>query len=90
MIETIAYSTMKIGDVVTIDDIKDQSDFRWVVLTNLIFDEDGDIDGGTVECLESSKVRAGNRAIELDHQGIETYLVAGAVEGICIGEVFVA
>jgi hypothetical protein len=80
---------MNIGEYVTIQDIKNQTLHRWVVLVDLVTDDDGDIDGGTVKYIENTKVKAGNKKAKLYDKGITALLVSGSTEGLCVGGVFV-
>jgi len=82
---------VKIGEYVKIQTIKDQSTARWVVLSDLLFDENGDADGGIVRCIESTKSKAGDIAYDLDKNGTENLLVCGALKEyeLCVGGVLV-
>jgi hypothetical protein len=79
---------MNIGDYVTVQDIKDQTAHRWVVLVDLVIDDDGDIDGGTIKYIEATKVKAGNKTAKLYDKGITSLLISGSTEGLCVGGVF--
>ena len=83
---------MKIGDYVTLQEIADQSECRWVVLTNLNFrDYVGyeDVEGGIINYIADTKSEAGNVWCELPDEGGETLLVCGALEELCVGGVIV-
>ena len=82
---------MKIGDFVTVQSIKDQSACRWVVLTDLLFDENGDAEGGTVAYIADTKSKAGDAAYEIDRNGTENLLLCGTLQEyeLCVGGVFV-
>ena len=80
---------MNIGDSVLIQDIANQSTHRWVVLADLIFSIEGDVEGGTIKYIEDTKIKAGNKELMLHNKGITTLLVCGALEPLNIGEVFV-
>ena len=83
---------MKIGDYVTLDEIGNQSECRWVVLTNLKFVDYGDyegVEGGIINYIADTKSEAGDVWCELEDDGGETLLVCGAFEELCIGGVIV-
>ena len=80
---------MKIGDYVTVQEIADQSEYRWVVLTDFEFGEFDSIEGGIVRCIENTNAKAGDVAAELELSGIDTLLVCGALEPLSVGGVLV-
>jgi len=80
---------MKIGDYVTVDDIKNQSICRWVVLVDLKEDIYGGVEGGTIKHIEDTKTEAGDKEAELSMDGIDTILICGALEPLSVGGVFV-
>jgi len=80
---------MKIGDYVTVDEIKSQSICRWVVLVDLTEDGYGGVDGGTIKHIEDTKSVAGDKEAELSMNGVDTILICGALEPLSVGGVFV-
>ena len=80
---------MKIGDYVTVDEVMNQSECRWVVLVDLTFDNEGDIEGGTISFIADTKVEAGKVAAKLNTSGTEAFLMSGTWETLCVGGVFV-
>ena len=83
---------MKIGDYVAIQEIKDQSEARWVVLTDLEFRQyDGydSLESGIVRYIADTKREAGDAICEIEEDGTEAYLLCGALEDLCIGGVIV-
>jgi hypothetical protein len=80
---------MKVGDYVTVQEIMNQSECRWVVLANLKFTERNGVKGGTVGYIGNTKTEAGDAQYELEHDGSDTYLVCGACEELVVGGVFV-
>ena len=82
---------MKIGDYVTIQEIKNQSVARWVVLSDLDFDTNGDVEGGFIRYISNTKGGAGDVAYELDRDDTENLLVCGTLHEyeLCVGGVFV-
>jgi hypothetical protein len=80
---------MKIGDYITVQAIINQSEVRWVVLSDLEEGNYDSVEGGIIRCISSTKREAGDMAIELERNGIDTYLVSGAYEGLVLDGVFV-
>jgi len=80
---------MKIGDYVTTLDIASQSCLRWVVLTQLNIDDEGDIEGGIISFVADTRVEAAERSVALDLSGETTLLVSGAIEPLSVGGVLV-
>ena len=80
---------MKIGDYITVEEIKNQSIYRWLVLVDLKEGIYGGVEGGTIRYVEDTKTKAGNKAAELNLKGIDAYLTCGALEPLSIGGVFV-
>jgi hypothetical protein len=80
---------MKIGDYVTIDEIKNQSVCRWIVLVDLEDDIYGGVEGGVIKYIENTKIKAGDKTAELNLSGIDAYLTCGALEPLSVGGVFV-
>ena len=81
---------MKIGDYVTVNEIKNQSTYRWVVLVDLDFSAPyGGLEGGIIKYIEDTKTKAGKKESELSLSGIETALICGTLEHLSIGGVFV-
>jgi len=79
---------MKIGDYVTVQEIKNQSDARWVVLVDLVVGEYGGTTGGIIRFIGNNE-EAGNLTAELSLNGTRALLVCGALEPLCVGSVFV-
>ena len=79
---------MTIGELVTIQEIADQKKHRWVVLTDLIADEEG-IKGGIIRHIEFAIDEAGKKAAELNLKGIPALLVCGDIEELSVGGIFV-
>jgi hypothetical protein len=87
-----AVRCMKIGDYVTVQEIMNQSESRWVVISDFIFHDYGDYEGlkgGTVRAVAHTKREAGKKATELEHDGIPTLLISGTWEHLHVGGVFV-
>jgi len=80
---------MKIGDYVTVQEIMDQSTCRWVVLTDFVFGELDDIEGGIIRCIEHTKTQAGKIAAKLNLSGTPALIVSGTWETLCVGGVLV-
>jgi hypothetical protein len=83
---------MNVGDYVTIQEIKDQSEARWVVVSDWVYGDYGDYDdveGGIIRCIADTKREAGNVSFELHSSGIDTLIVRGAIEPLSVGGVFV-
>ena len=83
---------MKIGDYVTIQAIKDQSECRWVVLSNLVFEDYGGyegLEGGIIRCIANTKREAGDFNVELNSDTNPSILICGAIEPLSVGGVFV-
>ena len=80
---------MKIGDYVTVQEVKNQSECRWVVLVDFVYSENGGIEGGTIKYIEDTKVKAGRKTIKLQDKGIMNLLICGAIEPLSVGGVFV-
>ena len=79
---------MKIGEYATIDEIKQQSVHRWVVLGNLIESEYG-VKGGTIMYIAETQTDAEDMAINLEQNGQITLPVCGALEALSLGGVIV-
>jgi hypothetical protein len=82
---------MKIGDYVTVEDIMNQSACKWVVLVDLVTDDDeAAVLGGTVKIIEDTKTAASRKAKPLYDADIDTLLVPGALgPSVIVGGVFV-
>ena len=83
---------MKVGDYVTIQAIKDQSECRWVVLTDLEYKDYGgfdDIDGGIIRCIADTKREAGKVNIKLNSDENPSILISGTIETLSVGGIFV-
>lgn len=83
---------MKIGDYVTVQEIADQSECRWVVLSNFEYRDYGgyeDIDGGIIRYIADTKREASKISVKLHLEGTDTLLMSGAIEPLSVGGVFV-
>ena len=82
---------MKIGEYVLIQEIKNQSKARWVVLSNLTFTANGSPEGGAICYIADTKGAAGDFAYDLDCDGTENLLVCGTLDEyeLCVGGVIV-
>jgi hypothetical protein len=79
---------MNIGDYVLIDDIINQSEYRWVVLSPLTYDGDFEI-GGHVFALTQSVTDADNAASKIRTKGEDVLVLEGLTPGIILEGVFV-
>ena len=82
---------MKVGDYVTIQAIKDQSECRWVVLSDVVVKDYGYAvghDGGVIRFIGDNE-EAGDAAAELENNGTPTLIIRGAIEPLSVGGVFV-
>ena len=83
---------MKIGDYVTIQEIADQSEYRWVVISDFEYCDYGgyeDIVGGIIRCIADTKREASSVSVKLHLGGTDTLLMSGAIESLSVGGVFV-
>ena len=81
---------MKIGDYVTIDEVKQQSIYRWIVLVDLDFSAPYDgLTGGVIKYIEDSKSKAGIKKAALGEAGVDAILICGASDELSVGGVFV-
>ena len=80
---------MKIGDYVTVQEIMNQSECRWVVLAKLEFTAQNGVKGGIIGYIGETKTEAGDAQYEMESDGADTYLVCGALEELVVGGVFV-
>ena len=80
---------MMIGDIVTIQQIKDQTEYRWVVLADLARNKDGSIKHGTVKYISDTKTKAGKKAIKLMNEGNIPLVIQGVSDPVQVGSVFV-
>jgi len=79
---------MKIGDYVTVQQIADQSECRWVVLTDLVEGKYGGSVAGVIRYIGDNE-DAGDVAAEYNLSDIDALLVCGALEPLCVGGIFV-
>jgi len=79
---------MKIGDYVTVQAIKDQSECRWVVLTDLVAGKYNGVTGGVIRFIGDNE-EAVNAICDIEADGTNALLVCGALEPLCVGSVFV-
>jgi hypothetical protein len=80
---------MRIGDYVTVDEIKRQRVCRWVVLAEIQEDVYGGVEGGVIQFIEDTKTEAGDKEAGLHAEGMDTILICGATEPLSMGGVFV-
>jgi len=83
---------MKIGDFVTIQEIANQSEYRWVVLSDFEYQDFGgyeDVKGGIIRCIANTKREASEISVKLHLNGTDTLLMSGAIEPLSVGGVFV-
>jgi hypothetical protein len=83
---------MKVGDYVTIQAIKDQSECRWVVLSDMVYMDYGGYEGtegGTIRFIADTRREAGQVSVDMELSGISTLLIRGAIEPLSVGGVFV-
>ena len=79
---------MKIGDYVTVQQIADQSECRWVVLTDLVAGKYGGTTAGVIRFIGDNEA-AGDVAADFNLNGTDALLVCGALEPLCVGGIFV-
>ncbi|MCL2223770.1 MAG: hypothetical protein FWB96_02245 [Defluviitaleaceae bacterium] len=79
---------MKIGDYVTTEQILNQSECRWVVLTDLTYGEYIGAEGGIIRFIGDNE-EAGNAAAEIELGGTDTLLVGGTEKQLCVGDIFI-
>ena len=79
---------MKIGDYVTVQEIKNQSECRWVVLSDLVAGKYGGLTGGIIRFIGDNE-DAVNAICGIEADGTNALLVCGALEPLCVGSVFV-
>ena len=79
---------MNIGDYVLIDEIINQSEYRWVVLSPLTYDGNFEI-GGRVSALAQSVIDADKVASEIRSNGEEALVLEGLTPGVILEGVFV-
>ncbi|MCL2204693.1 MAG: hypothetical protein FWB88_12225 [Defluviitaleaceae bacterium] len=85
---------MKIGEYVTVQEVINQSECRWVVISDLQYCDYGgyeDIEGGIIRCIARTKREAGKKAADLELGGIPTLLINGTWETgrVHVGGLFV-
>ena len=80
---------MQVGDIVKVQDVKNQSIHRWVVLDDLIITKEGDVEGGRINFIEDTMLTAGEKEATLYDKGITTLIVCGAIEPLSVGGIFV-
>jgi hypothetical protein len=79
---------MRIGDYALIDEVINQSEHRWVVLSPLTYDNEFEI-GGRVFALSQSVTDADNAAAMLWGKGEEALVLEGLTRGVILEGVFV-
>jgi len=79
---------MNIGDYVLIDEIINQSEYRWVVLSPLTYDDGFEI-GGCVHAFTQSVTDADNAAAKLWDNGEDALVLEGLTPGVILEGVFV-
>ena|GEM_PF-584386 len=83
---------MKIGDYVTVQEIMNQSEARWVVLSDMVYMDYGGYEGtegGTIRHIADTRREAGQVSVDMELSGIPTLLIRGAIEPLSVGGVFV-
>ncbi|MCL1845017.1 MAG: hypothetical protein FWF77_03850 [Defluviitaleaceae bacterium] len=81
---------MKVGDYVTIQEIKDQSEARWVVLTDLDYRDFGDyedVEGGIIRHIDDSNGKAWDAWSKFNSEENPSLLIRGAIESLSVGGV---
>jgi hypothetical protein len=78
---------MNIGDYITIDEIKSQSVCRWIVLSDLVDDIYGGVEGGVIRVIANTKKEAGEKRTALSTNGADTIIICGAFEELSVGGV---
>ncbi|MDR2168189.1 MAG: hypothetical protein LBE35_10135 [Clostridiales bacterium] len=68
---------MKVGDMVSILDVKNQSEHKWVTLSPLTLDENGFVNGGRVAMVSDLSSAATDVAIEARENGDRSLVLAG-------------
>jgi len=80
---------MKIGDYVTVDEIKQQSVCRWVVLSDIKEDAYGGVKGGIIRVIANSKKESWEKEVESGLADADTILICGSGQGLIVGGVLV-
>jgi len=80
---------MRVGDYVTIDEIKQQDGCRWVVLTDFVDGKYGGLIGGLIRFIADTKSEAGEVAARLNLGGTDATLVCGSLDELVVGGVLV-
>jgi hypothetical protein len=83
---------MKIGEYITIQEIANQSEYRWIVLSDFEYCDYGgyeDIEGGIIRCIADTQREASKVSVKLHLDGTNTLLMSGAIEPLSVGGVFV-
>jgi len=80
---------MKIGEKISIIAIKNQDNYKWVVLSPLTVNETGEIEGGVVYYYTQSRADAGKKASKRRRENERALIVEGAISSVSVGEVFV-
>jgi hypothetical protein len=79
-----------VGSYVVMQDIMEQSDYRWVTLSPLIFNEDGGVVGGQIYDFCEKYAEAEDKAYEIRQKGGRSIVIEGKREpGLVIREVFI-
>ena len=79
---------MHIGDYVLIDEIINQSEYKWVVLSSLTYEDDFEV-GGRVSALTQSVIEADHAASAIRRKGEEALVLEGLAQGLVLEGVFV-
>jgi len=74
---------MNIGDYVLIDEIINQSEYRWVVLSPLTYDGDFEV-GGHVYALSQSVADADNAAAAIWDKGEDALILEGLTPSVVL------
>ena len=83
---------MKIGDKVLTEEVENQSEHKWVVLSPLNFDDNDHVIGGTIHSFVQTKAAAEKKASQIRKTGNRALVVDGYTPEtvLSIGEVFVS
>jgi len=81
---------MKVGDYVFIEAVINQTEHKWVVLSPLVLDEEGDVTGGYIIALERLVSAADKKAYAARKKGERALVVQGLTPGVIAGGVFVS
>ncbi|MDR2167749.1 MAG: hypothetical protein LBE35_07875 [Clostridiales bacterium] len=80
---------MKVGDMVSLRDVKNQQEHKWVVLSPLTLDEDEHVRGGRIHAVFGKNIDAEREATAVYRRGGDVLVVEGFTPGIKVGDLFV-